>query len=99
MWQILIHPLVFSEDFKKVSSSAQKTIIKTIRKKLTRDPKAFGKPLVGPLKGYWRLRVGDYRVIYSIMENQIIVKVVKIGIRRDAEVYEEMLKRMPRIER
>ncbi len=95
MWQILIHPLVFKEDFKNIDRSHQKRIIKAIRKKLTANPKAYGKALVGPLKGYWRLRVDDYRVVYSILEKQIIVKVIKIGIRRDSEIYEEMLRRIP----
>ena len=33
----------------------------------------------------WRVRVGDYRVLYSIEEARLVVLVVKIGHRR--EVY------------
>lgn len=97
MWQVLIHPLVFKEDFKSISASHQQLIIKQIRKKLTTDPKAYGKPLVRELGGLWRLRVGDFRVIYAIMEQKITVHVIKIGIRKDSEVYEKMLSRMNKL--
>ena len=39
------------------------------------DPKA-GKPLVGPLKGKWSLRVGEYRVIYEIGKSAVTVLTV-----------------------
>jgi len=44
-------------------------------KGLAIDPK-MGKPLVGPLKGKWSLRVGEYRVIYEIRGNSVIVLTV-----------------------
>ena len=37
-------------------------------------------------RGHWRVRVGDYRVIYTIEEDVLIVVVVKVGNRRD--IYE-----------
>lgn len=94
MWSVLIHPLIFKEDFKKIDLSARQRIIKTIRKKLTANPQDYGHPLSGELKGYWRLRVDDYRVVYSIIHEQVLVKVIKVGIRRDSEVYEELIKRL-----
>ncbi len=97
MLQVVIHPLVFQEDFKKIPQIHQQKIIKALRKKLSHDPKAFGKPLTGPLKGYWRLRVDDYRVIYLLQDSEVIIRVIKVGIRRDSEVYEEMLRRIPKI--
>lgn len=96
MWQVLIHPLIFKEDFRKINPADQKLIIKSIRKKLSLDPKAYGKALVGSLKGYWRLRVKDYRVVYSLVEDKVLVKVIKVGMRKDWEVYEEVLKRIPK---
>lgn len=96
MWQVLIHPLIFKEDFKKINPADQKLIIKSIRKKLALDPKAYGKALGGSLKGYWRLRVKDYRIVYSLVEDKVLVKVIKVGMRKDWEVYEEVLKRIPK---
>ena len=97
MWTVLIHPLVFSEDLKRLDSSVQRKILDALRKRLTLDPKAYGKPLRDELAGLWRLRVGDYRVIYRIVENRVEVLVLKIGIRRDFEVYRELALRLRRL--
>lgn len=96
-WKIKIHKLILTEDFKSINYLDQKTIFKDIRKKLSLGPKAFGKPLSGKLKGYWRLRVGDYRVIYKIKEDIIEVLVIKVGIRRDEEVYKKVFPRLQKI--
>jgi mRNA interferase RelE/StbE len=45
------------------------------------DPEA-GKPLVGPLKGVWSLRVGDQRILYKIERGTIIV--LTVNHRREA---------------
>jgi mRNA interferase RelE/StbE len=45
----------------------------------------FGKALTGSLKGRWRFRVGDYRIICSIKDDRLIVLVIDLGHRR--EVY------------
>ncbi len=97
MWQVEIHPLVWEEDLAKVDQSVRVRIIKSIRDKLTSNPTTFGKPLGGPLKGYWRLRVGSYRVMYRLEHQRLIVLVVKVGIRRDEQVYLEALPRLRKL--
>lgn len=82
---------------KKIDTSHQKIIFKTIRKKLQTDPEKYGEPLRGELTGYWKLKVTDYRVIYTIKAEAVLVKVIKVGARRDFEVYQEMIKRIPDI--
>ncbi len=52
---------------------------------LAREPTS-GKPLKGELKGYWSYRVGVYRILYAIEENEIVVYVLRIQHRK--EVYE-----------
>jgi len=47
------------------------------------DPPDNGKALTGPLGGFWRYRVGDYRIICDIHDDELIILVVKIGNRRD----------------
>lgn len=47
------------------------------------DPRDRGKALVGPLGGFWRYRVGDYRIICDIYEDELQILVVKIGNSRD----------------
>ena len=93
MYTVLIDGLAFEEDFRKIDKPDQQKIIKTIRKKLTRDPEGFGAPLRGDLNGLWKLRVGQYRVVYQIKKKEILVYVVKVGFRRNEEVYREVLKR------
>lgn len=97
MWAIKFHPLVLIQDFKKIDPENQRQILKQIAKKLTIDPEAYGKALSGELHGYWRLKAGDYRVIYRILKDRVEVLVVKIGIRRDFGVYEKFLLRIRKL--
>ncbi|MBI4313576.1 MAG: type II toxin-antitoxin system RelE/ParE family toxin [Candidatus Omnitrophica bacterium] len=94
MWKVVFHPLVFREDLARLDRSAQQQILGAIEKKLPIDPKAYGKPLSGECAGLWRLRIGDYRAIYRIVEQRVEVLVLKIGIRRDFEVYQALLTRL-----
>lgn len=48
---------------------------------LSREP-AAGKPLVGPLKGIWSLRVGEYRILYEFDEK--VITVLTVNHRREA---------------
>ncbi len=64
-------------------------IQKAIEEKLTAHPEIFGKPLRRSLKGYRKLRVGDYRIIFRIEEH--VVKIFAIGHR--SVIYKEYGKR------
>ena len=50
---------------------------------LAADPHRVGKPLRFDLDGYWSARRGQYRVIYSIRDDQVLVRVVRISHRAD----------------
>lgn len=99
MYAVLIDELVFDEDFKDIDRLDQQKIIKSIRKKLTIDPERYGNPLKGDLKGLWKLRVGQYRVIYKVKIDRVSVYVIKVGFRRDEEIYREVIKRLRQLER
>ncbi len=60
----------------------QYIIRRAIEDKLMVDPLRYGLPLRRGLKGLMKLRVGDYRVIYSIEKEIVTVQVIKIGHRR-----------------
>lgn len=47
------------------------------------DPRLLGKALTGNLKGLWRYRVGDFRILCSVEDKRITVVVVEVGHRRD----------------
>ena len=87
MWEIVYKKSV-GKDLKRISPDNQYIIRKAIEEKLMVDPIKFGLPLRRTLKGFMKLRVGDFRIIYSIEKKSIIVLVVKIGHRKD--VYEEI---------
>lgn len=55
--------------------------IKTIS--LLDDPMSRGRGLEENWSGFWRYRIGDYRVICNILKDEIVIAVVKIGHRRD----------------
>ncbi|MGN7291961.1 type II toxin-antitoxin system RelE family toxin [Rhizobium sp. SAFR-030] len=46
------------------------------------NPRHYGKPLTGSLKGRWRFRVGDYRLICRIKDAEVVVLVIDLGHRR-----------------
>jgi mRNA interferase RelE/StbE len=50
---------------------------------LAADPHRVGKPLRFDLEGYWSARRGQYRVIYSIHDDHVLVRVVRISHRAD----------------
>jgi mRNA interferase RelE/StbE len=50
---------------------------------LAADPYQVGKPLRFELEGYWSARRGQYRVIYSVHDDEILVRVVRISHRAD----------------
>ena len=96
-WNIILHRLVISEDFKKIDQGNKQLILKAIHKKLSNAPEDYGTPLRGGYKGYWKLRIGDYRVIYRIVRDEIVVVVVKVGIRRDEKIYKELIYRLRKL--
>lgn len=93
MYRIVLDELVLDQDLKKIDPIDQKRILRTIKKKLSERPSDFGRPLAGGLKGFWKLRVGPYRVVYRIMEKEKLVDVALVGFRRNEEAYDKMVRR------
>lgn len=85
-WQIDFHPLVLSEDLPLLDRNVRDTIMRAIEHKLTRAPEHFGAPLRTPFINFWKLRVGAYRVIYSMGKQHLIIHIITIGARRNDAV-------------
>ena len=83
-YALLYQPEVAACDLPPLPRDARERIRRAIEYRLALEPARFGKPLRHSLKALWRLRVGDYRVIYHIRAQEVVI--VKIGHRRD--VYE-----------
>ncbi|MEK7524231.1 MAG: type II toxin-antitoxin system RelE/ParE family toxin [Patescibacteria group bacterium] len=94
MYEIVHHRFVEQKDLKRITKGNQKKILRSIEKKLKTHPETFGKPLLGELKGYYRLRVDPYRVVYFIEKEKIIVLIIHIGLRKNFLAYIESAKRL-----
>ena len=73
------------KQLKKMDRSVQKLITSWIEKNLidTENPRLHGKGLSGDKSGSWRYRVGDYRILADIRDDEIIIIIVEIGHRRE----------------
>lgn len=89
IFRLLYHPLV-SEDIKGIPRNLKNRISRAIEKKVLTDPVRAGRPLRQSLVGHRKMRVGDYRIIYRLELDAIIV--LKIGHRKD--VYEKVTARL-----
>lgn len=68
------------KDLKRLGQEVAKRILKEVREKLLPDPRS-GKPLKGKDGLLWSFRSGDYRVIYTFADRELIVLVIRIGPR------------------
>ena len=73
------------KELKKLGHQAQREIIGYLDERVagSSDPRRFGKGLKADLAGLWRYRVGDYRILCQIQDNELLVLVVGIGHRKD----------------
>lgn len=49
------------------------------------DPRMYGSALTGNKKGFWRYRVGSYRIIAEIIDNTLLIEIINVGHR--GEIY------------
>lgn len=75
----------FEKQFQKLDRSVQDIIVKWIKKHLNdcEDPRAFGKGLSANLKGYWQYRIGDYRLLVDIRDDELIIVAISVAHRRE----------------
>ena len=87
-----MYKIVFDEaikkDLKKLDKQTLKILFSWIEKNLsnTDDPRGKGKALVGNKKGYWRYRIGDYRLITKIDDGKLLI--ITLELKHRKEVYE-----------
>jgi len=68
---------------KKLPKPARQQVV-DLAESLAETPRPRGcEPLHGPLKGYFRVRTGNYRLIYTIDDKNIIVTIISAGDRRE----------------
>lgn len=83
-WSIKFSP-EFEKEWDKTDPSIQKKVIHFFTERLQTEehPKSFAKPLTGNLKNFWRFRIGDYRVICNLIEDERVIYLLRIAHRRD----------------
>lgn len=72
------------KELKKLDKQFQRNIRDYLREKIATDldPCRFGAPLRKNLSGLWKYRVGDYRIICDIQDQEITVLVLRVGHRK-----------------
>lgn len=73
----------FDVQFKRLDHSVQIAVNKWIQAHLiqTENPYASGKAFSGNLKGYWRYRIGSYRLLVKINDHELIILAIDIDHR------------------
>ncbi len=76
-FSLLYHPDVRSKDLPHIDQGTKDRIRKAIEERLQTAPHNYGELLRKNLKGYWKLRVGDYRIVFKVIESEVWI----LGIR------------------
>lgn len=88
-WKIELDPAA-EQELDKLDPPVAKRILKFLSSRVAHldDPRSIGDSLKGPrLGGFWKYRVGDYRIIAEIKDSALLILVIRIGNRR--EVYKK----------
>ena len=87
-WSIKFDPRA-ERELAKLDRQVQVRILRFLRERIAPldDPRELGEALSGPLRFFWKYRVGHYRVIADLQREQLVILVVRIGHR--GSIYRE----------
>lgn len=85
-WKISFTPRA-EKELKKLGAQESQRISRFLRERVSPDPRAIGMALKGQLREFWRYRVGDYRILVRIQDEELLVLVVNVGHR--SKVYQK----------
>ena len=80
-YRLVYHPAVLAEDIPSINRNLQQRIAQAVERRLAAEPTYYGEPLRHRLKGYWKLRVGDYRILYQVVGQEVWI--FRIDHRKD----------------
>ena len=89
-FELLYHASV-KDDLRVLDKKYHHRIKSAMEQRLAVAPHQYGEPLRKTFRGYWKLRVGDYRVVYKINKGEVWI----LGIMHRKHVYELIGKRKP----
>lgn len=90
MREVVYHSHVVNHDIPALDATIRIRIKTAIEDKLMTSPEIFGVPLRQSLQGYRKLRVGDYRVVFSLSQKRISI----LAILHRSQVYQKVLSRI-----
>lgn len=73
------------KELRKLDESSQQRILAWISSNLkhTDNPRQHGKSLKGHFRGLWRYRIGNFRIISQIRDQEISILIIRIAHRKD----------------
>ena len=85
-WSLKLDRLA-QKEISKLDTQVQERIFRFLKGRLAKqeNPRTLGEALTGPLKGFWKYRVGDFRIVAKIEDETITIYVIAIGHR--SEIY------------
>lgn len=85
-WRIEFDPDA-AKELRKLDRPVQQRLLGFLRLRVAplEDPRTIGEALAGERLGaFWKYRVGDWRLICDIQDERIVVRVLRLGHRREA---------------
>ena len=89
-YKLVYHADVEKVDLPRIDEKNKFMIKRAIEERLATQPEVYGKPLQRTLKGYWKLRVGEYRIVFKIFGNELRI----YGIIHRKRVYRDIGRRV-----
>ena len=81
-YEIIIKPSA-EKGLDRLPRSARKRIVEALEK-LRANPRPPGAIKLAGEENAWRIRIGDYRILYEIHDKELVVLVVRVAHRKDA---------------
>ena len=85
-WRIEFDPEA-AQELRKLDRPVQQRLLGFLRLRVAplEDPRSIGEALSGARLGsFWKYRVGDWRLICDLQDERIVVRVLRVGHRREA---------------
>ena len=89
-FELRYHSDVRDIDIPQLNETLKKRIKRAMEERLSISPHQYGEPLRKTLQGYWKLRVGDYRVVYKVVGNEVWI----LAVINRKDVYRKIMKRI-----
>ena len=70
-YNLIYHADVQKVDLPRIDEKNKSMIKRAIEDRLKTKPEIYSKPLQRTLKGYWKLRIGEFRVVFKIFGNEL----------------------------